>query len=142
MEFRKFWVTMALIGLIAVTLIQFVVQIESDNDQEGQRILGNSLLNKSFQNLQGNLSGFGDTSQGQLESFQSESPTTSFGSLIIFTIVSAGKIFSGMIITVFTILLLWPVTIFGVSSVVASVISAIFLISVVIGLWSLFKIGQ
>lgn len=142
MEFRKFWVSMALIGLVFVSIIGFIAQFETDNDQVGEGILGNSILNRSYQNLQSNLSSFGDTSQTQLENFQSESPTASFGSLIIFSIVSAGKIFGGMIITVFTILILLPTAIFGINQVVASVLSSIFLISIIIGLWRLYKLGE
>ncbi len=142
MEFRKFWVSISLVGLIFISIIGFITQFETDNNQTAEGILGNSILNKSYQNLNNNLSKFGDTSQTQLESIQSESSTSSLETLIIFSIVSAGRILGGMIITVFTILIILPASIFGINQVVASVLSSIFLVTVIIGLWKLFKVGE
>ena len=54
MEFRKFWVSISLVGLIFISIIGFITQFETDNNQTAEGILGNSILNKSYQNLNNN----------------------------------------------------------------------------------------
>lgn len=140
-EFRKLWISVALIGLFVFAMISFVVQFQQDNNQEGT-ILDNSLINQSYQSLQTNLTTFRTETQGQKTNFEAELPTSSFGSLIIFSIVSAGKILNGMVLGVYNVLIILPISIFGISPVVAGVISSILLVSIILLLWRLYKAGE
>jgi len=141
MEFRKVWISFVLIGLFVFALLSFIVQFQSDNEQE-ENILGNSIINETFKNLETNLSNFSSTSQSQKDNFESEVPSTSFGSLIIFSIVSSGKIFSGLLIGIYNILIILPASIFGVSQVVIGVASSVLVFSIILLLWRLYKTGE
>lgn len=141
MEFRKLWVTFALIGLMVFSLLAFIVQFQTDN-QQADSILNNTIINRTYSGLQTNLSSFGSTSQGQRGVFESETPTDSFGSLIIFSIVSSGKIFTGMLVGVFNLLILLPSSLLGLSPVIVSTLSAILIVSIIFALWRVYKVGE
>lgn len=140
MNFRKLWINYALIGLFVFLFLSFIVIFQTDNSQS-ETILENPLLNRTYQGLQTNLSTFGSTAQGQKGTFEAETPTESFGSLIIFAIVSSGKIFSGMLIAIFNLLIFLPASVLGVSPVVTSVMSSILIITIIFLLWRAYKQG-
>lgn len=141
MGFKKLWINYALIGLFVFLMLAFIVQFQIDNSQP-ETILENPLINKTYQGLQTNLSTFGSASQGQRGTFEAETPTDSFGSLIIFAIVSSGKIFSSMLVGVFNLLIFLPASVLGISPVVVSVFSSILIISIIFLLWRVYKVGE
>ena len=141
MAFKELWINYALVGLLVFSLLAFIVQFQTDNSQS-ETILENPLVNKTYMGLQTNLSTFGSTSQGQRGTFEAETPTDSFGSLIIFAIVSSGKIFSSMLIGIFNILIFLPASVLGISPVVVSVLSAIIIITIIFSLWRVYKAGE
>lgn len=139
-EFDDLWVKFSLIGLVVASLFSFIVYFEQDNG-ETDTVLNNSILNRTYQGLQTNLSAFGDETQSQRSVFESETPTDSFGSLIIFSIVSSGKIFTGMLIGVFNLLILLPTAILGLDALTISVLSGILLVTIIFALWRKYKQG-
>jgi hypothetical protein len=141
MKFQSLWVTFALIGLIAFCFIAFIVQFETDNDKSNG-LLENQIINRTYGNLQSDLSTFGSQAQGQKDVFESETPTISFGALILFAIVSAGKVFTNMLIGIFNILIFLPTAMFGISPVITGVLSSILIISIIFLLWRVYKAGE
>lgn len=141
MEFKKLWITFALIGLMVFSLLAFIVRFQIDN-QQADSILNNSIINRTYSGLQTNLSSFGSTSQSQRGVFESETPTDSFGSLIIFSIVSSGKIFTSMLFGVFNLLILLPSSLLGLSPIIVSTLSAILIVSIIFALWRVYKVGE
>jgi|TARA_Y100000310_G_scaffold97876_1_gene95551 hypothetical protein len=140
MEFRKFWVSFILVGLVLFSLMAFVVQFQEDHGKS--TVLENSVFNDSYQALQTNLTGFRDTSQSQKENFEADPPTLSFGALIIFAIVSAGQIFAGMIVAIFNILIVLPASFLGIPPLVIGIFSSILVLTIILLLWRLFKVGE
>lgn len=139
MNFYELFFTFMVVGLVVVGIFGFTIGVQHDNNVEG--ITSNSLINNSYNSLYSNLSTFNNKSQTQKDLFESENPTVGFGSLILFSIVSAGKVFNSMIIGVFNIVIRLPVTILGLDPVLVSVISTMLLLTVIIGLWVLYKLG-
>ncbi len=130
----------ALAGLLIFALLAFVIGFQEDNDAP-QKLIEDPLLNGSFSDLSDTLSVMRDKSQSQRELFEKEPPTAGFGSLILFSIVSSGKVFTGITIGLFNVLFKLPTIVFGLDPIVSSVLSTILIISVILGLWSLYKLG-
>ncbi|MFA6190643.1 MAG: hypothetical protein WC711_04025 [Candidatus Staskawiczbacteria bacterium] len=144
MKFKTLFVTMALFGLMIFCLVSFIYTVQKDNGAEygtGHNILDNKILNKSFQQLESNLSGMESKANTQKGNFEGEAPTISFGSLVFTTITSIGKVFNGMIVGVYNLLIKLPMELLGVSPVIAGVISTILVILIILGLWEVYKLG-
>lgn len=140
MEFRKLWLDFVMIAIVVFALMSFVVQLEVDNGETS--ILENEVFNRSYQALQTNLTSFSDTTQGQKENFEADPPTLSFGALVVIAIVSAGQIFSGMLISLYNIFIVLPSTFLGIPQIVVSVLSSILVVTIILLLWRLYKVGE
>ena len=141
MSFQKTFIGFALVGLFAFAIISFGVGMANDNNSNDS-ILDDSSINKMNSTLGSSLSGFRSLSQGQRENFESEIPTSGFGVLIIFAIISAGKVFTGMVLGIWNILLLPFKSAIGISPIVLGVFSSILVIVIILGAWRLYKAGE
>lgn len=139
-SFKNIFVTFALFGLLVYSLMSFIVKIQIDNDAENN-LLDNEIINKSFYQLESNLTSAEEKANQQKAGFEEESPTISFGSLVFTTITSIGKVFSGIIMGVYNLLIKLPMSILGVSPVVAGVLSTILIVLIILGLWAIYKLG-
>ena len=139
-KFEGTFVSFALGTLLILSIFAFGMTLQSDNN--GTEIIKqNTLLNSSFNQLQSDLGGMRSVAQTQRESFESETPTAGFGSLILFSIVSSGKVFTGVIIGSFNVLIKLPMVFFGIDPIVSSVLLTILIVMFLLGLWSLYKLG-
>lgn len=139
-DFKDLWITFAIIGLVLFCIIAFVVQFQTDNNQD-ESILDNPIINKTYGSLGSNLSSFSGITQGQKDNFEAEVPTSSFGSLVIFSIVSSGKILNGMITGIYNILIVLPAQILGINEIIIGVFSSILIVSIILLIWRLIKNG-
>ena len=138
---REVFISFALLGMFVFATISFIVATQTENNLEST-ILENAVINKTFINLETNLSDFRTQTQTQKESFEGEIPERGFGSLIIFAIVGVGQKFTGLIMTVYNIVIVLPASILGVSPVVIGVMTAILLVSVVLLGWRVYRVGS
>jgi ABC-type uncharacterized transport system fused permease/ATPase subunit len=138
--FKNLFITFALFGLLVYSLLSFIIIIQDDNNAES-KLTDNPLINKSFYQLESNLSTAEAKANQQKTNFEEESPTISFGSLVFNTITSIGKVFSGMILGVYNVLIKLPISLLGVSPVIAGIISTILVILIILGLWEVYKLG-
>ena len=139
-NFQKLFINFALIGIVIFGILSFGVGLQRDNNAN-ENILDNVLINTSYTELEVNFNDMRDRSQTQRELVEKENPTVTFGSLILFSIVSSGKVFTNIIVQNFNILFKLPTALFGLDEVVASVLMTILIVSVMIGLWVLYKLG-
>lgn len=140
MDFPKMWTTFALIGVFVFAFLGFIIQFENDNSVTDS-ILGNQIINNTYSGLSNNLSSFDSRSQSQRSTFEQENPTDSFGELVIFAIVGAGKTFGGMIVGIFNILIVLPATILGVDPVIIGVLGSMVIVGIIFALWRVYKAG-
>lgn len=139
-SFRDLFTTFAIIGVFIFASISFIVTTQIDNSANNT-ILENDVINRTYERLETNLSDFGSQTQTQRESFESEIPERGYGSLIIFAIVGIGQRFSGIIASVYNIIIVLPASILGVSPVVISTITAIVLVSMILLIWRVYRSG-
>lgn len=140
-SFREIWVMFIIVGVFTFGMISFIVISQQDNDVTNT-ILNNSIINKTYVNLEQNLTILENNTETQRQSFESEIPERGFGSLIIFSIVGITQKFTGLVIGVYNIFIVLPASILGVSTVVTSAISSILLVSLVLLGWRVYRIGS
>ena len=140
-SFQQMFVTFALIGLFTFAAISFIVTTQRENNVD-LTILENEIINRTYNRLETNLSEFGAETQGHRETFESEIPERGFGSLLIFSIVSVGQKFLGMIIAVYNIFIVLPSAILGIPKIVTSVISSILVVTLILLVWSVYRTGR
>lgn len=139
-NFSTLWTNLALLGLLVFGLFAIGITLHTSNPTN-QSILNSALVNQTYSNLNSSLSDLQSSTQAQKSNFESENPTVGFGSLILFTVVSAGKVFNGLIITIYNVLIKYPSVTLGLSPVIVGVIGAILLVLIVLGLWGVYKLG-
>lgn len=139
-SFKEIFTTFALIGLLIFATISFIVTTQRNNNVD-ETILENPVINKTYTRLESNLSEFGSQTQLQREAFESEIPERGFGSLIIFSIVSIGQKFVGLIVGVYNIMIVIPSSILGIPKVVTSILTAILIVTLILLIWRVYRAG-
>jgi len=139
-KFYDLFINMMLVGLVVLSIFAFGVFFQEENNVENQ-FIENSVMNTTYSQLKDDLGGLRDESQKQKTFFERENPTGGFGSILLFSIVSTGKVFNGMIIGVFNTLIKLPVVFLGLDPILVSVISTMLILTIIIGLWIVYKLG-
>lgn len=138
--FQDFFNKWILVTLVVFSLLAFIISFQLTNNVP-DKISNNSLINGSYSDLNANLNSLRDKSQTQKTLFETENPTTGFGSILLFSIISSGKVFNSMIIGTFNILIKLPAVVLGVDPVVFAIISTVIIITIILGLWIVYKLG-
>ena len=128
------------IGLMIFSILTFIIIVQSDNSV-GDPIVGDPILNTTYSNLGTTLGELRNQSQAQKELFEGENPTTGIGSILLFSILSAGKVFNGMIIGVFNTILKLPVVVLGFDPILLSIFGTLLVASILFSLWAVYKLG-
>lgn len=138
-SFYDLFINFSMVGLMILCIFGFVITTQH-NAGINNPVNEHPLINTTYNKLGGNLSTFENRSETQKTLFEEEDPKISFGGLLFFSIVSSGKVFNGMIGSVFTTLLKLPAYI-GIPKVVIGVIVSIVVFIIVLTLWLLYKAG-
>ena len=139
-KFTTLFFNFMLIGLAIFSIFSFISNFQ-DNNGVTEKLMDNALMNESFGELQTDLRTLRDQSQAQKTLFESENPTSGFGTILLFSIVSSGKVFNGFIVSIFNSVIKLPQVVFSLDPVITSIISSILLLSIIIGLWIVYKLG-
>lgn len=139
-KFSELFFGFMLIGLFIVSLFAFSSSFQEDNNVENQ-FLENTLMNETYGQLRVDLGEIRDKGQAQKTLFESENPTSGFGTILLFSVVSTGKVFNGMVIGVFNTLIKLPIVFLGLDPLVISVIVGMLILAIIIGLWTWYKLG-
>lgn len=127
-------------GLIVLAMMSYIIVIQGDNDAP-QPLGADPRINITYSNLRGNISDAQNTSQTQYGLFNDEKPERSFGSIVLFGIVAVGKTSGTIISNFFTIILKLPLVVLGIDPSIISILTTWAVITIVIGLWLLYKLG-
>lgn len=139
-NFPKLVMNFLWIGLIVFGLFAFIIIVQEDNTTT-DKFTNNNLINNTYSNLRTDLLDFQEQSQAQKLLFEREQPTLGFGTLLFYSIISSGKVFNNMVGTVFNSIIKLPVVVLGIDPVIVSVISTMLILTIIIGLWIVYKIG-
>jgi len=140
-EFRNIVITGLLIGLFAFALMNISISLTNENDVNNS-LLENEAINRSFGYLESNLSSTQDKSETSKTGFESENPTVGTDSFLFSSIISAGKVFTGMWRGVYDVTFSLFTETLGISPIVIGVITSILIITITLLAWSLYKSGR
>lgn len=141
-NFLELFVTFMFLGLAVFGIFAYVIGFQQANGTSQQMITDpyyGKYLNSTYNALYGNLSTTRDKSQTQKQVFESENPTGGVGGLLLFSIVSVGKVFNGMVIGVYNSVIVLPAVVLQLDPVVIGVMTSLLLITIIITAWSLYK---
>ena len=139
-KFVDLFTNWALVGLVVIGILFFATTFESENHVPSN-FIEDDPMSQAYSDLQTHLGNLSTQSQAQKTLFESDTPTGGIGELLLFSILSAGKVFNGMIVGTFNILIKLPATYLGVDPFIFSVISTILIILIILGLWQIYKVG-
>jgi len=139
MSFKEIFANIVVSALFVFCIMSFIIIVQTDNNSN-EKITDNELINSSYSHLSGNLTRIQPTSQASLDSFGENPPSErQLGDLDVGSVVAPTKLFRGMSIGTYNILIKLPMVLLGVSPVVASVISSIIILLIIIGIWAISK---
>lgn len=139
-SFQETFYNFMFLAIVVLGLLSFTFIIQGDNDA-AQPLAENSLFNETATRLGNNLTNAENSSQIQQGIFSDENPRSGFGSIVLFGIVSAGKTFTSLIYDVFGAIFRLPMLILGIDSQIVSTIISILVITLIIGVWIVYKLG-
>jgi len=138
MNFKKLFLNMAIVGLLCFALMSFIITTQVGNNSENL-ITNNSLINESYGDLYDNLGSTQSNADESDEKFGQVTPTENYGIVSVSSIVSPTTLYKGVIKGTYNILIALPVNILGVPPIVASIISSIIILLIIVGVWAIWK---
>lgn len=139
-NFKDLFFNFMFVGLIVFSLFAFIITTQAENNTP-DKFINNVLINETYSTLESDLLDFQQQSQAQKLLFEREQPTLGFGTLLFYSVISSGKVFNSMIGAVFNSIIKLPVVVLGIDPVVVSVITTMLILSIIVGLWIIYKIG-
>jgi hypothetical protein len=137
-DFKNLSITLMISGLFVFCLMAFVITTQVENNSN-QTITENEILNRTYSDLSTELNNVQSNSEESSGSFGAITPTQQYGEVEITAIVSPTKIFKSICVGLYNGLIRFPMNVLGVPPVVASLISGIFILSLIIGIWAVWK---
>jgi len=135
MTIKNLVMTLGILGLFMFSIISFISLTQIGSDVENP-ITNNDLINESFGDLATNLAS--TEAVNASDNFGQVTPTQEIR-LEVSSIVNPTKIAKSIILGMWNVFIKLPQSILGVSPIVASIISSILLIFIIIGMWAIWK---
>lgn len=141
MGLKNTFIKMLLVGVLFLAIMNFIIITQTDNDPRNL-ITNNTLINKSFGDLTTNLNTANVETDIASGTFSNSTPTSTLGFVTITSIVSPTRIFRGLVLGTYVILIALPASFLGVPPVILAVINSILTLVLILGVWSLWKGGN
>jgi len=138
MDLKKLFSNMAITGLLIFSLMTFIVMTQYESSVENP-ITNNSIINSTYSDLSRNLTNSGDEAKTASSNFGNITPTQEYGELEVTSIVSPTKIAKTITVGFWNIFIKLPQIVLGVDPLVASLLSSILLLLLIIGIWAIWK---
>jgi len=140
-SFMSYIISVVLVALFAFALISFGVQLADDNSTNVS-ILNNNAINRSYENLEYNLSSVRDNAESQQESFFKDIPIIGEASLILGSLAGIVRVFFNSLTSFYTLFVTLISETLGIPSLILDGIVAIILISMVLLAWRVYRAGS
>ena len=138
MDLKGIYSNMVLVSLLIFGIVSFALIMQNDNDAP-EKLLDNELMNRTYSELYGNLSAIQDESQTSNDVFGNFTPNENLGVWEVTPIVSPTRGFKAITTGFYNILVQLPMKVLGVSPIVASVVSGIFILLLILAVWGVWK---
>lgn len=130
-----------LVSLFTFAMINFGAGLAQDHNINGT-IKDDAIVKDIFGNTTQNLKDYESTAVAQRKAFEADEPITGFGSLLLVSIVGAGKAVTSDVVSTWNVLELGAVGILRIDPRIIGSLTAILLISLVFYVWSVVKSGN
>lgn len=141
MGIKNTFIKMLLVGVLFLAIMNFIIITQTDNDPTNL-ITNNTLINNSFGDLTTNLNTVNVDTDVASGTFSNSTPTSTLGFVTITSIVSPTRIFRGLVLGTYNILIALPASFLGVPPVILAVINSILTLVLILGIWSVWKGGN
>lgn len=141
MGIKNTMVKMVLVAVLFLAIMNFVIITQTDNDPTNL-ITNNTLINDTFGDLTSNLNTANVETDIASSTFSNSTPSSTLGFVTITAIVSPTRIFRGLVLGTYNILIALPASFLGVPQVVLAVINSILTLVLILGVWSIWKGGN
>jgi hypothetical protein len=131
-------ISMVIISIFIFGIISFTSITQSDNNVTNG-LMTNKLINDTYGNLSSQLSSSQDDSQASLSNLSDIPPTQEFGEIKVTSIVSATRMMKSLITGLWNTLIRLPQIVYGVSPVLASALTALIIVLLILGLWLVWR---
>ncbi len=139
-RFQELVVNFSIVAILVMSLFSFFIIVQEQNDAVDP-LKNNAVFNNSFQQLIGTIENNTRDAEEKYGVFNDEDPKAGVGSIVLFGIVSVGKTFSSIIFGTFIAVIKLPLVILGIAPSVYNLILVILIISVIVSVWLLYKLG-
>lgn len=138
MGFRELLISSVLVGLFVIAFLNFVY-ISTINNSPDNALLKDKALNQTFYSLNNSMQSYQTTAQKQLNATESETISSSFGALVMFSIIGAGRVFTGMITGTFNSIFLLATQTLGIPAFVIGIFITIIIITIIFLSWRIYR---
>ncbi len=138
-DLKSILINTVVLGILIYAIMSFIIIIQFDSGlEQANRITNNTLINESYGDLETSLDQQ-QSSESALDALEDVPPEDYVGDLDVGSTVSATRTSRAIITGLWNILIKLPMVILGVSPIVASAITSIFLILIAIAIWAIWK---
>ena len=138
MSFSDIFIKLMVVGVIFLSIMSWIIITQTDNDTSNL-ITNNTLINKSYGDLSSNLGNTQSESNTASGNFVNITPTSNLGFVSVSSIVSPTRIFRGLIMGTYNILIALPAQFLGVPQIIIAVINSILALLLILGVWFIWK---
>ncbi len=138
MSFKDIFIKLMMVGVIFLSLMSWIIITQTDNNT-ANLITNNTLINKSYGDISANLGSTQSEADIASGTFTNITPTSTLGFVTVTSIVSPTRIFRGLIIGTYNILIALPAQFLGVPETIIAVINAILALLLILGVWFVWK---
>ncbi len=138
MAFKDIFIKLMMVGVIFLSVMSWIIITQTDNNTENL-ITNNTLINQSYGDLSSNLGSTQSEADKASGVFENITPTSTLGFVTVTSIVSPARIFKGLTIGTYNILIGLPAQFLGIPEVIIAVLNAILALLLILGIWFIWK---
>ena len=138
MGFKEIFLNLMIVGVLFLSIMSWIIITQIDNNTLNL-ITNNTLINQSYGDLSSNLANTQSQADVASETFTDITPTSTLGFVTVTSIVSPTRIFRGLIIGTYNILIALPAQFLGVPEVIIAVLNSILALLLILGVWFIWK---
>lgn len=141
MNFKDYIIGVVLLGIFIFAMMSGNVLLSKQNNANNT-LMENEAVNRTFGNLTTILGNISNESQTAKTKFEQEKSSIATGFFLLGTILSIGKTFITMMVSVYNLTFGLIASVLGVSKMVINVLAGIFIVIMVLSAWALYKTGK
>lgn len=141
MSFKEYAVGFVLIGVFTLALLVFGIQIANENDAQ-QNINQDPRIATLYYSINSSLGLAYNYANDSKASFEQDNGFLSFGSLVFNSIVGVGITITKIPILIYDAVMLFLSDVLGIPPIIINSGLAIILITIVLLLWRVYRIGS